>query len=78
MSTFTSTLPDDLLARLSDAAKDLALPKNKLLENALRIYLDQLKKAEYVKSYSRMAEDADVLAMVEEGMAEYYIQLKEE
>jgi hypothetical protein len=48
------------------------------LENALRIYLDQLKKAEYVKSYSRMAEDADVLAMVEEGMAEYYIQLKEE
>ena len=44
MSTFTSTLPDDLLARLSDAAKDLALPKNKLLENALRIYLDQLKK----------------------------------
>jgi predicted transcriptional regulator len=78
MSTFTSTLPDDLLARLSDAAKDLALPKNKLLENALRIYLDQLKKAEYVKSYSRMAEDADILAMVEEGMAEYYIQLKEE
>jgi hypothetical protein len=78
MSAFTSTLPDDLLARLSDAAKDLALPKNKLLENALRIYLDQLKKAEYVKSYSRMANDADILLMVEEGMAEYYIQLTAE
>jgi predicted transcriptional regulator len=78
MSTFTSTLPDELLARLSEAAKNLSLPKNKLLENALRIYLDQLKKAEYVKSYSRMADDVDVLAMVEEGMAEYYIQLKGE
>ena len=71
-------MPDDLLARLSDAAKDLALPKNKLLENALRIYLDQFKKAEYVKSYSRMANDADILLMVEEGMAEYYIQLTAE
>jgi predicted transcriptional regulator len=78
MSTFTSTLPDDLLARLSDAAKELALPKNKLIENALRIYLEQLKKAEYVKSYSRMDKDADILLMVEEGMAEYYIQLQEE
>jgi metal-responsive CopG/Arc/MetJ family transcriptional regulator len=78
MSTFTSTLPDDLLARLSDAAKELALPKNKLIENALRIYLEQLKKAEYVKSYSRMDKDADILLMVEEGMSEYYIQLQEE
>lgn len=78
MATFTSTLPDELLARLSQAAKELSLPKNKLLENALRIYLDQLKKAEYVKSYNRMAEDTDVLLMVEEGMAEYFVQLKDE
>jgi hypothetical protein len=78
MSTFTSTLPDDLLARLSDTAKELALPKNKIIENALRIYLEQLKKAEYVKSYSRMDKDADILLMVEEGMSEYYIQLQEQ
>jgi len=77
MSTFTSTLPDDLLARLSAVAKELSLPKNKLIENALRIYLDQLKKAEYVKSYSRMADDTDVISLVEEGMAEYYIQLND-
>jgi hypothetical protein len=75
MSTFTSTLPDELLKRLSDAAKQLSLPKNKLLENALRIYLDQLKKAEYVKSYNLMSEDTDVILMVEEGMAEYYKQI---
>jgi predicted transcriptional regulator len=71
MSTFTSTLPDDLLKKLQEAANNLSMPKNKLIEKALRIYLDQLNKAEYVKSYKAMADDTDVLMMAEEGMAEY-------
>jgi len=71
MSTFTSTLPDDLLKKLQEAANNLSMPKNKLIEKALRIYLDQLNKAEYIKSYKAMAGDTDVLMMAEEGMAEY-------
>ena len=78
MITFTSTLPDDLFKEWSDVAIQLHLPKNKLVENALRIYLTQLKKAAYAKSYSRMAHDKDVLDLVEEGLAEYYIQLESE
>ena len=78
MITFTSTLPDDLFKEWSDVAIQLHLPKNKLVENALRIYLTQLKKAAYAKSYSRMAHDKDVLELVEEGLAEYYIQLESE
>jgi predicted transcriptional regulator len=46
MATFTSSLPDDVLAKLNEAAKKLSLPKNKLIEKALRIYLDQLNRAE--------------------------------
>ncbi len=71
MSTFTSTLPDDLLKKLQEAANNLSMPKNKLIEKALRIYLDQLNKAEYIKSYKAMADDTEVLMMAEEGMAEY-------
>jgi hypothetical protein len=78
MITFTSTLPDDLFKEWSDVAIQLHLPKNKLVEHALRIYLTQLKKAAYAKSYSRMAHDKDVLDLVEEGLAEYYIQLDSE
>lgn len=78
MATFTSSLPDDLLKRLSDVSTKLELPKNKLIERALRIYLDQLKKAEYVKSYKRMSEDTDILLMVEEGMADYFVQIQED
>lgn len=75
MTTFTSTLPEDLLKELADAAKNLNLPKNKLIEKALRLYLEQINKAAYIKSYREMGEDADVLKMAEEGMAEYAKQL---
>lgn len=77
MSTFTSTLPDDLLNLLAEKADKLKMPKNKLIEKALRIYLEQLNKAEYVKSYRLAADDADVLTMAEEGMADYYTQIKD-
>jgi predicted transcriptional regulator len=75
MSTFTSNLPDDLLMRLAETAKALALPKNKLIEKALSIYLDQITRAEYVKSYTQMNGDADILMVAEEGMAAYCEQL---
>ena len=77
MSTFTSTLPDDLLATLSDKARRLSVPKNKLIETALRLYLEHLEKAEYIQSYKQAAGDKNLLAIAEEGMAEYLNQLKE-
>jgi len=77
MSTFTSTLPDDLLLLLNEKATQLSLPKNKLIEKALRIYLEQLNRAEYVRSYKKMSEDTDILSMAEEGMTEYCKQLEE-
>jgi hypothetical protein len=77
MSTFTSTLPDDLLQALSDKAQELSLPKNKIIEKALRIYLDQLNRAAYLKSYKRMAADADIQQLAEEGMADYLKQIEE-
>ena len=75
MATFTSTLPDRLLAELSEQAAELAVPKNKLIERALRLYLDHLKKAAYIRSYKRLAEDPDILLMAEEGMSDYLSQV---
>jgi hypothetical protein len=78
MATFTSTLPDDLLKRLADYAQKLSLPKNKLMENALILYLEHLKRAEYVKSYRTAAEDKDILLVAEEGMGDYLKQIEDE
>lgn len=77
MSTFTSSLPDPLLARLNEAAQELKLPKNKLIERALDIYLDQLNRAQYAASYSRAGQDEEIMSIAEEGMAEYMIQVND-
>ncbi|MCF8444674.1 MAG: CopG family transcriptional regulator, partial [Crocinitomicaceae bacterium] len=66
------------LELLANKAKELSVPKNMLIERALRIYLEQLNRASYIKSYKRMAEDADIKQIAEEGMADYLSQLNEE
>ncbi|HLP33416.1 MAG TPA: ribbon-helix-helix domain-containing protein [Bacteroidia bacterium] len=78
MATFTSSLPESLLKMLEEKAKQLSVPKNKLIERALSLYLDQLNRAEYTKSYSQMAKDIDLLALAEEGMMDYLQQLPNE
>ncbi|MBU1372586.1 MAG: ribbon-helix-helix domain-containing protein [Bacteroidetes bacterium] len=75
MTTFTSTLPDDLMDLLTEMAAKLKLPKNRLIEKALRIYLDQLNKAEYMKSYKTSVDDKDILIIAEEGMEDYFKQI---
>ena len=78
MPEFTSILPDDLIKSLSDKADSLSIPRNVLIEKALRLYLQFLDKAEYAKSYKRASNDSDVLSLAEEGLAEYLKNLKDE
>lgn len=76
MVTFTSTIPDDLSIQLNQKARSLSLPKNKIIENALRLYLEHLERAEYIKSYEQASDDADIVQMAEEGMENYLRQLE--
>ena len=77
MATFTSSLPDDLLEKLSKMAKELKLPKNKLIEKALELYLTEIEKAQYAKSFRRASKDEDTMMIAEEGMADYFRMLQE-
>lgn len=78
MAAFTSSLPDDLIAMLSEKARALSMPKNRLIENALRLYLEHLDRAEYAKSYKQASEDEDLISIAEEGMQDYLRQLEDE
>jgi predicted transcriptional regulator len=78
MATFTSSLPPDLLDKLDEYARKLEIPKNKLIEKALRLYLDHLKRVAYVKSYSQSKNDEDMISIAEEGMADYLKQIEDE
>ena len=76
MATFTSSLPDDLLKSLQDYSEKLSLPKNNLLEKALRLYLEHLRRAEYIKSYKEAGQDEELMGIAEEGMAAYLKQIE--
>lgn len=75
MATYTSTLPDNLLEELAKASRTLKMPKNKIIEKAVEVYLEQIEKAAYKKSFQRAAKDEDMIAMAEEGMADYFQML---
>lgn len=78
MTTFTSSLPDELLQKLSDYAERAGVAKNKIIEKALTVYLDQMTRAEYVKSYRQAGQDKEIMQVAEEGMAEYFKQIQDE
>ena len=80
MTIFTSSLPKDLLQKLDGYAKKYGVAKNKIIETALQIYLDQLNRAEYANSYKMAGQDQEIMALAEEGMEEYLqrIQLEDE
>ena len=78
MTTFTSTLPDELFKELGEVAAKLSTPKNKLIEKALRVYLEQIKRMEYIKSYKRASKDNETLSIAAEGMAEYLKQIQKD
>ncbi|WP_262481224.1 hypothetical protein [Algoriphagus aquimarinus] len=40
--------------------------------------MDHLKRAEYVKSYNKAAQDDDILMVAEEGMENYLKQIEDE
>lgn len=77
MVTFTSSLPKELLVKLDEFAKKLSIPKNKIIERALQVYLDQLVRAEYAKSYAKAKEDESLIEIAEEGIEVYYKKLEE-
>ncbi|MBM3405323.1 MAG: CopG family transcriptional regulator [Bacteroidetes bacterium] len=69
--TFTSTLPSEVWDMLEKYALRLKIPKNRLMEKALRNYFDHLKKAEYTLSFRKAAGDETLKPMAEEGLEEY-------
>jgi hypothetical protein len=41
------------------------------MEQALRVYFERLKQAEYVHSFKKAAQDEGMITMAEEGLEDY-------
>jgi len=49
----------------------LSAPKNRITEDALRAYLDQLIRDEYEQSFKMASEDVEMIKMAEEGLVDF-------
>ncbi|HNP20146.1 MAG TPA: CopG family transcriptional regulator [Fulvivirga sp.] len=74
MATLTCNLSDSLLKQLAVKAKAMSVPKHILIENALKFYLEQLEKEEYINSFQLTSKDKEVMKIADEGLE--YFKLK--
>lgn len=75
MITFTSSLPETTMQRLSDMAKKIKVPKNEIINRSLIKYLEAIERQMYIDSFKNLAGDTELLDMAEEGIEDYYMHL---
>ena len=75
MPNFTSSLPEKTLKQLAIASKKMKLSKNKIIDIALNLYLEQLEKEIYIASFKKLYSDKEMKDLANEDMEEYDSEL---
>lgn len=70
--TYTSTLPEDLLAMVNDYSLKYKVSKNSIVEKALRVYLFDLKKKEFAEGFKNAVGNQEQADLAESGMEDYW------
>jgi hypothetical protein len=75
-TVFTSSIENSLMEKLREYSEEYKLPKNKIIEKALSRFFDDIKRAEYERSFKRAKNDPEMLEMAEEGLDDFLEILK--
>ncbi len=70
-TVFTSSIDSSLMKKLKEYSEKFKTPKNKIIEQALGKFFDELKRAEYERSFRRAKKDPEMLEMAEEGLDDF-------
>ena len=73
---FTSSLSQQILTDLNECAEKFKKNKNQILEAALKMYFNELKRIEYSYSFKRAAKDSEAINMANEGFTDYIKMLE--
>jgi hypothetical protein len=71
VKTYTSTLPDDVMGMVREYSMKYKVPKNKIVEKALRRFFFEMKREEYREGFKKMANDPEMIEMAEEGIDDF-------
>jgi len=72
---FTSTLSAGLMSWLSNYARKENKTKRAIIEQALKVYQEKVRKEELRETFKRAAKDSEMVKMADEGMDDYEEQL---
>jgi predicted transcriptional regulator len=67
----TSSLSPETISRLDAYSRKFKVPKSRILEQALEVYFEKIKRAEYIRSFMMAADDKEILPLAEEGLEDY-------
>jgi hypothetical protein len=65
-----------LMESITTYAKKKNVSKNKVIEAAVKKYLQEIEKIEFIKSLKAISDDPDIIEMSEWGMKDYAGQIK--
>lgn len=68
---YTNTLPEEVLEMVNDYSIKYHVPKNKVVETALRRFFFEKKREEFREGFKKMANDPEIIEMAEEGIGDY-------
>lgn len=69
---YTNTLPEDVLNLVNEYSIKYHIPKNKVVETALRRFFFEKKREEFREGFRKMANDPEMTEMAEEGISDYF------
>lgn len=75
MKTFTTSLPESTIKELNDLAKKLNVPKNQILNLALKKYLHNIEQELYIQSFKRVGEDSEMQQLADLGISDFTSEL---
>ena len=70
-TTYTSTIPRELMYLLEHYSKELKIPKSKIIEIAVGNYIQVLKQNEYSESFKRAKKDSEMNELAEAGLDDF-------
>lgn len=75
MKTFTTSLPESTIKELNDLAKKLNVPKNQILNLALKKYLHNIEQELYIQSFKRVGEVSEMQQLADLGISDFTSEL---
>ena len=68
---YTNTLPEDVLDLVNEYSTKYHIPRNRVVESALRKFFFDLKREEFREGFRKMANDPEMKEMAEEGLGDF-------